>query len=119
MLSDGNKFIHRLKDGIDPNREEPQVVNIATDGESYGHHTKFGDMALAYALRVKADEEGFKLSNYAEFLAENEIKYEVEIKQASSWSCFHGVERWRDDCGCQTGGEPYCCLLYTSPSPRD
>ena len=115
LLSDGNKFIHRLKDGIDPNREEPQVVNIATDGESYGHHTKFGDMALAYALRVKAEEEGFKLSNYAEFLSENEIKYEVEIKQASSWSCFHGVERWRNDCGCQTGGEPYWNQKWRCP----
>lgn len=106
LLKDGNKFIKRLKEGVSDCRDFPQIVNIATDGESYGHHTKFGDMALAYVLKVKAKDEGFKITNYAEYLDKYRSDCEVEIKQASSWSCFHGVGRWKEDCGCSTGGHP-------------
>lgn len=104
LLRDGNKFAKRLQDGISAQRSFTQLVNIATDGESYGHHTKFGDMALAYLLRVKAVQDGFIVTNYAEFLEKFPPECEVEIKQASSWSCFHGVGRWKEDCGCSTGG---------------
>ncbi len=106
LLKDGNKFIRRLKEGVSDQREYPQLVNIATDGESYGHHTKFGDMALAYVVKVRAEDEGFQIVNYGEFLDKFGVKYEVDIKQSSSWSCFHGVGRWSDDCGCSTGGHP-------------
>ena len=106
LLKDGNKFIKRLKEGVSDCRNYPQLVNIATDGESYGHHTKFGDMALAYVLKIKAKDEGFVITNYAEYLEKYASKCEVEIKQASSWSCFHGVGRWMEDCGCSTGGHP-------------
>ena len=106
LLKDGNKFIRRLKEGVSECRDYPQLINIATDGESYGHHTKFGDMALAYVLKIRAEDEGFKLTNYAEYLDKYRSDYEVEIKQSSSWSCFHGVGRWCEDCGCSTGGHP-------------
>ncbi len=106
LLKDGNKFIRRLKEGVSDLRDYPQLINIATDGESYGHHTKFGDMALAYVLKIRAEDEGFKITNYAEYLAKYKSDYEVDIKQASSWSCFHGVGRWCEDCGCSTGGHP-------------
>ena len=106
LLTDGNKFIKRLKEGVSDLRDYPQLINIATDGESYGHHTKFGDMALSYVLKIKAEDEGFKITNYAEYLDLYKSDYEVDIKQASSWSCFHGVGRWMDDCGCSTGGHP-------------
>ena len=106
LLKDGNKFIKRLKEGISPSRDFNQLVNIATDGESYGHHTKFGDMALAYVLKIRAEDEGFTLTNYGEFLDKFRSDWEVDIKQASSWSCFHGVGRWKEDCGCSTGGHP-------------
>lgn len=106
LLKDGNKFIKRLKEGVSECRDYPQLINIATDGESYGHHTKFGDMALAYVLKIKAKDEGFTITNYAEYLEKYESDCEVEIKQASSWSCFHGVGRWKEDCGCSTGGHP-------------
>ncbi|HPT41992.1 MAG TPA: DUF3536 domain-containing protein, partial [Candidatus Gastranaerophilaceae bacterium] len=106
VLKDGNKFIRRLKEGVSDHREYPQLINIATDGESYGHHTKFGDMALSYVLRVKAKEEGFTLVNYSQYLAKYPSLYEVDIKQSSSWSCFHGIGRWKEDCGCSTGGHP-------------
>ena len=106
LLTDGNKFIKRLKEGVSELRDYPQLINIATDGESYGHHTKFGDMALSYVLKIKAEDEGFKITNYAEYLAKYRSDYEADIKQASSWSCFHGVGRWKEDCGCSTGGHP-------------
>lgn len=106
LLTDGNKFVRRLKDGVSYERNYPQLVNIATDGESYGHHTKFGDMALAYALSSKAKEAGFTITNYAEYLEKYASDWEVDIKDVSSWSCFHGVGRWCEDCGCSTGGHP-------------
>ena len=106
LLKDGNKFAKRLRDGVSDCRDYPQLINIATDGESYGHHTKFGDMALAYVLQIKAKEEGFTITNYGEYLDKCRSDYEVDIKQASSWSCFHGVGRWKEDCGCSTGGHP-------------
>ena len=104
LLTDGNKFIARLKDGISNQRNYNQLVHIATDGESYGHHTKFGDMALSYILKVKVEDEGFKMVNYANYLELEGVDYEVDIKDVSSWSCAHGVGRWCDDCGCSTGG---------------
>lgn len=106
ILKDGNKFIRRLKEGVSEGRNYTQLINIATDGESYGHHTKFGDMALSYVLRVRAKEEGFKIVNYAQYLEKYPSEMEVDIKQSSSWSCFHGVGRWSEDCGCSTGGHP-------------
>jgi alpha-amylase/alpha-mannosidase (GH57 family) len=86
------------------------LVNVATDGETYGHHFKFGDLALAYALGVEAREAGFRVTNYGEYLDRNPPLVRVEIEnglqgEGSSWSCAHGVGRWTRDCGCQTGGE--------------
>ena len=104
LLTDGNKFISRLKDGISNLRDYNQLVHIATDGESYGHHTKFGDMALSYILKIKAEDEGFEITNYANYLEQEGVQYEADIKDVSSWSCAHGVGRWCDDCGCSTGG---------------
>ena len=105
LLKDGNKFFNRLKDGVSNLRNYPQLINIATDGESYGHHTKFGDMALAYVLRMKAKGEDFKITNFGEFLEKFPPQYEVDIIQNSSWSCCHGVGRWKEDCGCSTGAQ--------------
>ncbi len=86
------------------------LVNVATDGESYGHHYKFGDRCLAYALEVEAPRRGIDVTNYGAFLARNPPRDEVEIKtgpdgQGTAWSCVHGVGRWCKNCGCHTGGE--------------
>ena len=105
LLKDGNKFVSRLKDGVSDSRDYNQLVNIATDGESYGHHTKFGDMALSYVLKIRTKNEGFTITNYANYLELEPPKCEVDIKDVSSWSCAHGVGRWCDDCGCSTGGQ--------------
>ncbi len=87
------------------------LVNVATDGESYGHHHKFGELCLAYALAVDAPARGFSITNYGEYLEQFPPEFEVEINngdlgEGSSWSCAHGVSRWIRDCGCHTGGEP-------------
>lgn len=104
LLRDGNKFIGRLEDGINYSRNYPQLVNIATDGESYGHHTKFGDMAMAYIIAMKIKDSPFTITNYAEYLDKYRSDWQVDIKDVSSWSCSHGVGRWKEDCGCSTGG---------------
>jgi alpha-amylase/alpha-mannosidase (GH57 family) len=92
-------------------RENKGLINIATDGESYGHHHKFGDLCLAYALEIDGPAQGFSVTNYGEYLAAHPPQMEVEIShgqqgEGSSWSCAHGVSRWIRDCGCETGGEP-------------
>ncbi len=89
---------------------EGRIVQTATDGESYGHHTKFGDRSLAYALEVEASQGGYWVTNYAAFLEKHPPSWEVEIKtgpdgNGTAWSCAHGVGRWFKDCGCQTGGQ--------------
>lgn len=104
LLKDGNKFIARLQEGVSNERNYDQLINIGTDGESYGHHSRFGDMALSYVLKKRAKEVGFTITNYAEYLEKYPPKNEVDIKNPSSWSCFHGVGRWKEDCGCSTGG---------------
>lgn len=115
LLCDGNKFAHRLNDGYVEDRNRPQLINIATDGESYGHHTKFGDMALSYVLKVGANELGFEITNYANFLEMYPPEYEVDIKPVSAWSCSHGVGRWCDDCGCSTGAQPHWNQKWRKP----
>ncbi len=104
LLKDGQKFVNRLNDGYVADRGHVQLVNIATDGESYGHHTKFGDMALSYIFAIRAEDAGFQLTNYGEFLEKFPPTHEVIIKNNSAWSCSHGVGRWECDCGCSTGG---------------
>ena len=96
------------------------LVNVATDGETYGHHFKFGDLCLAHALEVEAKKAGFWITNYGEYLDRHPPELEVEIDngpegEGSSWSCAHGVSRWSRDCGCQTGGEPGCNQSWRAP----
>ena len=106
LLRNGEKFMARLRDGLCDARHYDQIVNIATDGESYGHHTMFGNMALSYVLTKKIKETSFILTNYSEFLENHPPVHEVELKEPSSWSCFHGIGRWKEDCGCSTGAGP-------------
>ncbi len=105
LLIDGRRFADRLLQGFN-GRSAPQLVNIATDGESYGHHHRHGEMALAAALERLEARDDVELTNYAAYLAAHPPTHQVEVVQASSWSCAHGVERWRSDCGCasESGG---------------
>ncbi len=106
LLNDGKKFADRLLDSFDGESDEPQLVHIATDGETYGHHHKHGDMALAFCLDHIERHKQSNLINYGQFLAKFPPTFEIQIHEESSWSCVHGVERWRNDCGCNSGGKP-------------
>jgi len=107
LLSDGKRFADRLMSGFSDERRGPQLVHIATDGESYGHHHHFGEMALSYALDEIERNKVAKLTNYGEFLDKHPAEEFVEIIDNSSWSCVHGIERWRSDCGCNSGGHSW------------
>lgn len=103
VLSNGERFAELLRSNFRHESHEPQLVHIATDGESYGHHHTFGDMALAYALRVVEKHSDVRLTNYGEFLRLHPPQHEALIIENTSWSCAHGIERWRSDCGCRLG----------------
>jgi alpha-amylase/alpha-mannosidase (GH57 family) len=107
LLNDGETFARRLTSSFHPDKpaSEPQLVHVATDGESYGHHHKHGEMALSYALNWVKDHNLARFTNYGEFLEKFPPTWEAEVVDNSSWSCAHGVERWRSDCGCN-GGKP-------------
>ena len=107
LLNDGKRFADRLLSGFSDTREGDQLVHIATDGESYGHHHHYGEMALSFALDEIGRGDVAKLTNYGEFLEKNPPTCMVQIVDNSSWSCVHGVERWRSNCGCNSGGHAW------------
>jgi alpha-amylase/alpha-mannosidase (GH57 family) len=112
-LERGERLVGLLMGGFSDARDWPQIVHCATDGESYGHHHTFGEMALAAALgQIEAKGEA-ELTNYGAFLAAHPPTHEVEIRENTSWSCAHGVERWRSDCGC--GFEPHRSHRWRAP----
>jgi alpha-amylase/alpha-mannosidase (GH57 family) len=104
LLADGKRFSERLLGAFSDARTWPQLVHIATDGETYGHHRAYGDMALAFALNYIETSQGVRLTNYGEYLEKHPPIQEAKVIGNSSWSCVHGVERWRSDCGCNSGG---------------
>jgi alpha-amylase/alpha-mannosidase (GH57 family) len=103
LLDNGEKFANRLIGGFSDARTWPQLMHIATDGETYGHHHRHGEMALAYALEYIQSRKLAKLTNYGEFLELNPPTHEVQIYEDTAWSCVHGVERWQSNCGCNSG----------------
>ena len=106
LLHNGAEFKNRLLAAFSPNRAWNQLVHIATDGEWYGHHHRFGEMALAYALEGLISDSTLKLTNYGEYLALNPPSAEAEYHENSAWSCAHGVGRWSLDCGCSVSQQP-------------
>ncbi len=113
LLNSGDTFARRLMDGFHPGTNSPQLVHVATDGESYGHHHRHGEMALAYAIDLIETEQLARITNYGEFLSLFPPTAEAKIVEGSSWSCFHGVERWRSDCGC--GSAPGHTQVWRAP----
>ena len=103
LLNDGETFARRLLGGFSEKSDHAQLVHVATDGESYGHHHHYGEMALVWALKWLEEKGHVKLTNYGEFLEKFPPAYEAEIFEDTSWSCAHGIERWRSDCGCNSG----------------
>src|SRR5215472_3712816 len=105
LLASREKLASRLTSAFsDQGRSWPQLVHIATDGETYGHHYEHGDMALAYALHHIESNKLAQLTNYGEYLEKHPATFEAEIWENSAWSCSHGLERWNNNCGCNSGG---------------
>jgi alpha-amylase/alpha-mannosidase (GH57 family) len=114
LLNNGKYFAASLQDAFDDN-EAPQLVHIATDGESYGHHHRYGEMALADCLQTIDNQQIARITNYGEYLELFPPQFEAQVHEQSSWSCVHGVERWRADCGCNSGGNPGWTQAWRAP----
>jgi alpha-amylase/alpha-mannosidase (GH57 family) len=107
LLDNGEQFAKRLLGAFsEETRPWPELVHIASDGETYGHHHRLGEMALTYALNYIESQKLAELTNYGQYLERHPPIQVVEIFENSSWSCVHGVERWRSNCGCNSGGHP-------------
>ncbi len=110
LLTNASLLGERIDSCYDVHSQNPQLVTIATDGETFGHHKPFGDMCLAYFFNYIAPQLGIEPVNFAYYLSVNPPEHEVCLKnsfgEGTAWSCAHGVGRWTRDCGCQTGGEP-------------
>ncbi|MDI9611689.1 MAG: DUF3536 domain-containing protein [Acidobacteriota bacterium] len=106
LLNDGNTFVNRLLSGFSREDKNPQLVHLAVDGETFGHHHRFGEMALAYALDAIETGRKARLTNYGEFLERHPPTHRVDIRENTSWSCAHGIGRWKENCSCHTGANP-------------
>lgn len=103
-LSSSEELLARLEAGFHSSREHDELLHVAVDGETFGHHKKNGDEVLAAALQM-AEARGLVLTNYAQYLEKHPPTFEVRLLEPSSWSCAHGVSRWDDDCGCSAAGQ--------------
>jgi hypothetical protein len=112
LIRDGAAWAKRML-AVDPAPSGPVLVSLATDGETFGHHHRFGEMALAAALARVGRARRVRVENFASFLAQHPAAHQVELVEPSSWSCAHGVERWRSDCGCRT--EPGTNQAWRAP----
>ncbi len=115
LLKKGETFAQKILEAFSEGRSRPQLIHLATDGETYGHHHRHGDMALAYALHYIESKNLARFTNYGEYLERNPASHEVEIAENTSWSCEHGLERWRSDCGCNTGRGPGWTQAWRAP----
>lgn len=111
ILHDAKKFADAIEKSYANDADQNQLISVGTDGESYGHHEAYGDMALAYLMNVEAPRRGLIVTNYGEYLEKNPPRWEVELKsgpngEGTAWSCFHGVGRWYRDCGCHASAGP-------------
>jgi len=115
LLRNGEDFAKRLAGAFSGKPERAELVHIATDGESYGHHHRFGEMALAYALR-HIELDGFaEVTVYGDYLERFPPTEEVRIRENTSWSCAHGLERWRSNCSCSSGAHPGWSQEWRAP----
>nr|MBU9889692.1 DUF3536 domain-containing protein [Candidatus Omnitrophota bacterium] len=120
ILFDAKHFMERLESAIVDWGDRPQLIHIATDGETYGHHKAYGDRVLAYLTYVEIPRRGYRLVNYGEYLEENPPRREVRLiegenDEGTSWSCAHGVARWKDHCGCRGDGPAHWTQHWRKP----
>ncbi len=118
LLKSGINYANRLTGLFSPDQSKYQLAHVATDGETYGHHWRFGDMALAYCIHYIETNKLADVTIYGEFLERNPPTHEVSIIENTSWSCSHGVERWKGDCGCSAGSKPGWNQKWRAPLRR-
>ncbi|HEY9698167.1 MAG TPA: DUF3536 domain-containing protein [Trichocoleus sp.] len=104
VLSSSHHFVSRLGQAVRGNHPPAQLISVATDGETFGHHKGGTEKALAYAFTQEFPSRGWTVTNFAHYLSLNPPTHEVELKPVTAWSCSHGVDRWQSDCGCGGGG---------------
>jgi alpha-amylase/alpha-mannosidase (GH57 family) len=114
-LASPDGLAKRLEGGFDPDRGHDEILTVAIDGETLGHHKKGGDETLAAAMRALSRSDEVEIVNLGQALDRIPVEWEAQIAEKTSWSCAHGVERWRSDCGCQAGGEPDWKQAWRAP----
>ncbi|MBW4555501.1 MAG: DUF3536 domain-containing protein [Trichormus sp. ATA11-4-KO1] len=103
VVYNSSHFAGRIGSAVRGDHRPAQLISVATDGETFGHHKKGTEKTLAYAFIGEFPKHGWTVTNFAHYLSLNTPTWEVELKPVTAWSCAHGVGRWQDDCGC--GGE--------------
>ena len=104
VLSSSGHLSGRISQAVRGSRRAAQLIAVATDGETFGHHKGGTEKALAYAFTEEFPRRGWQVTNFAHYLSLSPPTWEVELKPVTAWSCSHGVERWQADCGCGGGG---------------
>ncbi|MEG3835972.1 DUF3536 domain-containing protein [Microcoleus sp. AT8-B1] len=104
VLSSSHHLAGRLGQAVRGDHRQAQLICVATDGETFGHHKNSTEKCLAYAFTEEFPRRGWTVTNFAHYLSQNPSAWEVELKPVTAWSCSHGVDRWQDDCGCGGGG---------------
>jgi alpha-amylase/alpha-mannosidase (GH57 family) len=103
VLNTADNLADRLGQAVRSDRLS-QLISVATDGETFGHHKGGTEKCIAYALSQQFTHQGWTVTNYAHYLSICPPTWEVKLKPVTAWSCDHGVARWQDDCGCASGG---------------
>ena len=104
VMDSSQQFASRIGQAVRGDHREAQLISVATDGETFGHHKSGAEKALAYALTTEFGQQGWTVTNFSHYLSHYPPSWEVELKPVTAWSCSHGVDRWQDDCGCGGGG---------------
>ena len=104
VLNNAQHFAGRLGQAVRGDHRPSQLISVATDGETFGHHKGGTEKCLAYAFTQEFVHRGWTVTNFAHYLSINPPTWEVELKPVTAWSCAHGVDRWQEDCGCGGGG---------------
>lgn len=104
VLFNSGHFVGRIGQAVRGDQRPSQLISVATDGETFGHHKGGTEKTLAYAFLQEFSRRGWTVTNFAHYLSISEPTWEVELKPVTAWSCSHGVDRWQDDCGCGGGG---------------
>lgn len=103
VLYNSDHLAGRIGQAVRGDHRPAQLISVATDGETFGHHKGGTEKTLAYAFLEEFPHRGWTVTNFAHYLSLNPPTWEVELKPVTAWSCAHGVDRWQDNCGC--GGE--------------